>query len=73
MKELIAILDTPYRIIKLLSDVEMIFGKKQEIVLAYKLTMPEEKFYRGQISSILPEIRKKELKGEFVLLIDNRK
>lgn len=72
LKELIVILDTPYRLIKLLSDVEKIFGKKQHIVVAYKLTMGEEQFFRGEISSILSEIKKNELKGEFVLLVENR-
>lgn len=72
LKELIVILDTPYRLIKLLSDVEMIFGKKQLVVVAYKLTMGEEKFFRGEISSVLSQIKQNELKGEFVLLIENR-
>lgn len=73
LKELIVILDTPYRLIKLLSDVERIFGKDQQIVLAYKLTMVEEEIFRGKITKILPIIKKAELKGEFVLLIENRK
>lgn len=72
IKELIVILDTPYRLQKLLSDVEMIFGKDQQIVVAYKLTMEQEEFFRGKISQILPKIEKNELKGEFVLLIENR-
>jgi 16S rRNA C1402 (ribose-2'-O) methylase RsmI len=50
----------------------MIFGKKQLVVVAYKLTMSEEKFFRGEISSILSQIKQNELKGEFVLLIENR-
>lgn len=73
LNQLILILDTPYRLIKLLTDVEMIFGKSVKVVVAYKLTMEEEKFYRGEISSVLSEIKKNALKGEFVLLIDNRK
>lgn len=72
-KELIVILDTPYRLIKLLVDVEMVFGKNQEIVVAYKITMDEEQFFRGEISQVLNQIKKAELKGEFVLLIENRK
>ena len=72
LKELIVILDTPYRLIKLLKDVEMIFGKKQRVVIAYKLSMKEEQFFRGEISQIIPQIEKNELKGEFVLLIENR-
>jgi 16S rRNA C1402 (ribose-2'-O) methylase RsmI len=50
----------------------MIFGKKQRIVVAYKLTMNEEEFYRGEISEVLREIKEAQLKGEFVLLIENR-
>ncbi len=73
LNQLILILDTPYRLIKLLTDVEMIFGKSVKVVVAYKLTMEEEKYYRGEISSVLSEIKKNALKGEFVLLIDNRK
>lgn len=73
LNQLILILDTPYRLIKLLTDVELIFGKSVKVVVAYKLTMEEEKFYRGEISAVLSEIKKNGLKGEFVLLIDNRK
>ncbi len=71
-KDLIAVMETPYRLRKLLADIQIQFGKKQQIVLAYKLTMPEEKFYRGCVSEILMIAEKQKLKGEFVLLIDNR-
>jgi len=71
-KDLIAIMETPYRLRKLLTEVQSVFGKNQWIVLAYKLTMPEEKFYRGKISEILKIADSKKLKGEFVLLVDNR-
>jgi 16S rRNA C1402 (ribose-2'-O) methylase RsmI len=37
-----------------------------------KLTMPEEKVFRGNLKSLLEEAKRKKLKGEFVLLIDNR-
>ena len=70
---LIIILDTPYRLRKLLSEVSSIFGEKQKAVLAYKITMPEENFIRGTIKDILNTAEQKKLKGEFVLLVDNRK
>lgn len=72
-KDLIAIMETPYRLRQLLTDVQKIFGKNQWIVVAYKLTMPEEKFYRGRILEILKTVEEQKLKGEFVLLVDNRK
>lgn len=71
INEVIVILDTPYRLKTLLADLAKIFGNEQKIVLAFKLTMESEKFYRGSASKILSIAEKEELKGEFVLLIDN--
>ncbi len=71
-KELIVILETPYRLKKILTDVITFFGANQKIVLAYKLTMPEEQIFRNTTSNILKIVNEKNLKGEFVLLVDNR-
>ncbi len=72
IKEVIVLLDTPYRLIRILNDVKISFGKKQKIVLAYKITMDEEQFFRGDVSKVLAVVEKSNLKGEFVLLIDNK-
>lgn len=72
IKEIIVLLDTPYRLIRILNDVKNCFGKRQKIVLAYKLTMEEEHFFRGDVSQVLAAAEKRNLKGEFVLLIDNK-
>ena len=71
-KDLIVLMETPYRLQKILADCSNAFGGKTNAVLAYKLTMPEEKFFRGNLEAITKEAGKKNLKGEFVLLIDNR-
>jgi len=73
LNELIVILETPYRLKNLLNDIEKVFGKNQHIVIAFKLTQPEEKFFRGNVSSVRKTIELQNLKGEFVFLIDNRK
>lgn len=73
IKEVIAVMETPYRLKTLLRDVVAIFGGATEIVVAYKLTMPEEYFYRGRADNILKLAEEKRMKGEFVLLIDNRR
>ncbi len=70
-KELIVLMETPYRLKRLLTDIKNNFGENQKIVLAYKLTMTEEKIYRNTVSKILDEVEKKNLKGEFVLLVEN--
>lgn len=72
-KDLIVLMETPYRLKQLLSDISKIFGAKTNIVLAYKLTQPEETFYRGEIGKILDKVTEQNLKGEFVLLVNNKK
>lgn len=72
IKEVIVVMETPYRAKALLADVSKIFGPQQQIVLAYKLTMPEENYFRGTASQILKIFEKENLKGEFVLIINNK-
>ena len=72
INEVIVILDTPYRLKTLLSDVQQIFGSNLKIVLAFEITKDKEKFYRGPIAEIIYLVEKQSLKGEFVLSLDNR-
>ncbi|MCB9258265.1 MAG: 16S rRNA (cytidine(1402)-2'-O)-methyltransferase [Ignavibacteriales bacterium] len=72
IRDLIVIMETPYRLKRLLEDIIKNFTPSQHIVLAYKLTMPEEKIFRDTVSNILKIVEQKNLKGEFVLLLDNR-
>jgi 16S rRNA (cytidine1402-2'-O)-methyltransferase len=72
IKELVVLMETPYRLKRILEDIVRHFGPKQNIVLAYKLTMPEEKIFRGLAAQILKTVEAKHLKGEFVILLDNR-
>jgi 16S rRNA (cytidine1402-2'-O)-methyltransferase len=72
VKEVIVILDTPYRLKTLLKDVSFIMGKKTTVVLAYQLTMEDEEFFRGSVEYILKIVEEKNLKGEFVLIVNNR-
>lgn len=72
LKEVIIILDTPYRLKTLITDVVKFLGKNAKIVLAFNLTMEDEKFFRGYAEEVLNIVEKNNLKGEFVLIIDNR-
>jgi 16S rRNA (cytidine1402-2'-O)-methyltransferase len=73
VNELIVVMETPYRLIPLLLDVEKTFGKEQNIVVAFKITQQGEKYYRGNVATILSQFSIQKTKGEFVLLIDNNK
>lgn len=70
-KEVIVLMDTPYRLQKLLSDVKNSFGNNTPVSLAYQITMENEKIFRGNISEVSTLANEANLKGEFVLIIDN--
>ena len=72
IKELIVILDTPYRIRQLMTDVVRILGKNLRAVIAFQLTMEGERYYRGTTADLLQIAEDKKLKGEFVLIIENK-
>ena len=72
IKEVIVILDTPYRLRQLLGDVVKVMGKHLRAVVAFQLTMDGERFYRGTTADLLQIAEDKKLKGEFVLLIENK-
>lgn len=72
IREVIIVLETPYRLKILLQDIVKVLGKNINVVLAFDLTMKTEKFFRGTSEEVLKEAEKKNLKGEFVLIIDNK-
>ena len=73
IKELIVLMETPYRLKAILTDVSKIFSASTKIVVAFDLTLPTEKYFRGTVSEVLKSVSEKNIKGEFVLLIDNSK
>jgi len=70
-KETIVLMDTPYRLKTLMTDIVKLLGSDIPCVLAFELTKVREKFYRGNAGNILNHVEKENLKGEFVLLIQN--
>ena len=72
VKEVIVILDTPYRLRQLLADVVKVMGKHLRAVVAFQLTMEGERFYRGTTADLLQIAEDKKLKGEFVLIVENK-
>jgi 16S rRNA (cytidine1402-2'-O)-methyltransferase len=60
--------ESPYRVEKLLLELNEVFGSRQ-IVLARELTKKFEEYVRGTPSELLEVIRLRNVKGEFVVLI----
>lgn len=71
-KEIIVLMETPYRLKAILTDIVKIFGSNTRLVVGFDLTLPTEKFLRGTSADILKIVEAKNLKGEFVLILDNR-
>lgn len=71
-KEAIVLMDTPYRLQTVLEDVAKLWSKNIPVVLAYELTKEKEKFYRGTCGEVLRSAVKENLKGEFVLIVNNK-
>lgn len=61
--------ESPYRVEKLLIELNEIFGGRQIMVLARELTKKFEEFVRGAPAELLEVIRRRSVKGEFVVLI----
>lgn len=66
--EPVILMDTPYRLTKLLNEVITVFGKQQEILLACDMTQKNEKIYRGSVSDILASVSGQ--KSEFILILN---
>src|ERR1051326_1896820 len=60
--------ESPYRIEKLLGELNDVFPERQ-VVLARELTKKFEEFLRGIPSELLAQLQKRSVKGEFVVLI----
>ncbi len=67
----IILMDTPYRLTKLLYEIREVMSGNKIITLACDLTLPDEHIYRGSINTILPKVENK--KAEFLLIIHPKK
>jgi 16S rRNA (cytidine1402-2'-O)-methyltransferase len=65
----IVFLDTPYRLRSLLKDMKSVLGEKRKIILAYKLTYPNEKLWFGNLKE-MSQLAEDLPKGEFVLILE---
>jgi 16S rRNA (cytidine1402-2'-O)-methyltransferase len=70
-KETVVLMETPYRLKTLLTDITKILGAKTNCVLAFELTTEKENFYRATAEQLLKIVEEKKLKGEFVLILKN--
>lgn len=65
-----AFMDTPYRLVALLKDLAEIFSDSRRVCVAFNLTMPDEKIFRGTALELYRQFEKKNMKGEFVIVVE---
>jgi len=70
LNKVFAILETPYRLKQILKDFSEVMPAAQ-IFIGFDLTMENEKHFRGTANEILNQIGEENLKGEFVIVVDN--
>ena len=63
--------ESPYRVLKTLKDIQE-FVSNRKIVVARELTKKFETIYRGEVNDIIKKIPLKEIKGEFVIILDKK-
>ncbi len=63
--------ESPYRIEKLLGELNEVFPDRQ-VVLARELTKKFEEFLRGKPADLLELTKKRSLKGEFVVMVSGK-
>ncbi len=68
--------ESPYRILKTLQELNLearSCSLEPELVVARELTKKFETVYRGKVEEVLQKIEKDVIKGEFVVIVQNKK
>ena len=66
----IVFMDAPYRLVALLRDLADVVGDERRVCVAFNLTMPDEQIFRGTALQLYRFFEKKNLKGEFVVVVE---
>lgn len=67
--------ESPYRILKTLNELDQMFqvsGFKFQVVVCRELTKKFETIYRGTIDEVIEKIKRDQIKGEFVVIVENK-
>lgn len=66
------IYESPYRVIKTLTELLEYFGADRQISLSREISKIYEETYRGSINEAIKYFSNKKIKGEFVICIDKK-
>lgn len=65
--------ESPHRLIKLLGQIKEYVGAERKVSVSRELTKIHEETYTGTTDEVFEYFNKKEVKGEFVVVIDAKK
>ncbi len=69
-KKTIIFYESPHRLLKTLEICKEVFGGNANVVLARELTKKFEEFVRGNLDQVTKNMQKREILGEFVVMIE---
>ncbi len=72
-KRTMLLMDTPYRLLPLLSDLVDVLGEEREVCVAVDLTKPTEEFLRGRAKQVLEQVKGWKEKKEFIVVVEGRR
>ncbi len=70
IQKTIVFYESPHRILKTLEVCKEVFGENTKVVLARELTKKFEEFIRGTIKEVIENMSKRDILGEFIVLIE---
>ncbi len=68
----IALMEAPYRLTQVMRDIADVLGKERRVCVAFDLTLPTEKIYRGTAAELTATFQESGIKGEFVIVIEGK-
>lgn len=64
--------ESPHRIVKLINQLEEVFGPDRQISVSKEISKLHETHYRGTITEVRNDIESKPIKGEFVVCLSGK-
>ena len=69
----IIVYESPHRLLKTLEQMIEYFGNDRRVSVSRELTKLHEETFTGSLEDVINHFRKKEVKGEIVLVIDGKR
>ncbi len=64
--------ESPHRILKTLGELEIVLDFERKIIVCRELTKKFETIYRGNTKEVIEQINNDKIKGEFVIVLENK-